>query len=207
MKNKERIALLEKRIEDLEKNAQPTQVLLHKDGSVTVYPNSDITRSYHEMNPLETVKLQVIELLKRINIPQWAIWVAVDKDSEFWVYDGDKPTFAFTTWQTESLHNMQINGKINLNGADWTKCCWRISDLLNERSETANTTVNESLTTDKERSVKDKEQSNIVILPFNLDEVDVLSTTKNEFIALSDYCEENNIDPSKIKHIALHMEN
>ena len=86
---------------------------------------------------LSEVKQQVIELLNKTELPDWAVWIAVDENGKTWVYKKLKPfiykTIFVTIWKNGM--NAKHLDYINLNGADWTKCLWMISDLLNKQNQ------------------------------------------------------------------------
>lgn len=79
------------------------------------------------INPLESVKQQVTQLLKEADLPDKAVWVSVDWDGVIW-YQKLKPKAVRHEWVLISEGDRI--GKVNLNGADWVRCCWKISDLL-----------------------------------------------------------------------------
>jgi hypothetical protein len=119
MNNKERIDLLEKRIEAIEQKGKDVSV----ETSIT---------------PLEAVKQTVTELLKQTNIPTWAGRVAVDDDGEVWLYK-NKPTTECDFWVQHTGEELLLISRISLNGANWEQCCWDISDLLPAQNQPKST--------------------------------------------------------------------
>jgi cell division septum initiation protein DivIVA len=79
----------------------------------------------------ESVKAQVTKLLKQSDLPDMAVWVAVDANTKTWVYSSNKPTFSASSssiWKNNK--SARPLGYVDLNGVDWKQCCWKISDLL-----------------------------------------------------------------------------
>lgn len=87
-------------------------------------------------DPLESVKQQVTELLKQTDLPDWAEYVSVDSDGEVWYYKFKSETL-IDEWCFKGDAEDYVED-VDLNGADWKQCCWKISDLLETKSDKSN---------------------------------------------------------------------
>jgi hypothetical protein len=80
---------------------------------------------------LDAVKSQVTKLLKETDLPDWAEWVIAQRSGYICVNENE-PCISCHAWHDDKIGNARAVGILNLNGADWSKCIWKISDLIGE---------------------------------------------------------------------------
>jgi hypothetical protein len=138
MSIKERIKILERDILLLINGKANVGWVQHLEDRVKALENKAKSAGI-QTNPIEAVKQQVIEHLKRFDIPDWAFGAAVDKNGQVWVYRNKKmynnlPSLK-CAFDPADAYSINIGGNIPLHNVNWRLCFWPVADLLGPRQE------------------------------------------------------------------------